>query len=114
MAAGAARAACAARTGSSTPTGIASAAATASTPSTNDRGAESLFRPTGRGKSWVMSDELTRNVGRNDRPVMGVDGKAPMASKHDGAAAYSNIVTISESPVAPGIVWAGTNDGNVQ
>ena len=27
---------------------------------------------------------------------------------------YSNIVTISESPVVPGIVWAGTNDGNVQ
>jgi hypothetical protein len=45
---------------------------------------------------------------------MGVDGKAPMASKHDGAAAYSNVVTLSESPVVPGIVWAGTNDGNVQ
>ena len=37
-----------------------------------------------------------------------------MASKHDGAAAYSNIITISESPVVPGIVWVGTNDGNVQ
>jgi hypothetical protein len=45
---------------------------------------------------------------------MEVDGKAPMASKHDGAAAYSNIVTVSESPVVPGIVWVGTNDGNVQ
>ena len=37
-----------------------------------------------------------------------------MASKHDGAASYSNIVTIGESPVVPGIVWVGTNDGNVQ
>ena len=38
-----------------------------------------------------------------------------MASKHDGAASYcNNVVTISESPVVPGIVWAGTNDGNVQ
>ena len=45
---------------------------------------------------------------------MGVDGKAPMASKHDGAASYSNIVTISESYVVPGILWVGTNDGNVQ
>ena len=61
-----------------------------------------------------MSRDLTRNIGRNDRPIMGVDGKAPMASKHDGAASYSNIITISESPVVPGIVWVGTNDGNVQ
>ena len=45
---------------------------------------------------------------------MGVDGKAPMASKHDGAASYSNIVTIGESPVTPVVVWVGTNDGNVQ
>jgi ligand-binding sensor domain-containing protein len=37
-----------------------------------------------------------------------------MASKHDGAASYSNIVTLGESPLAPGIVWVGTNDGNVQ
>ena len=62
----------------------------------------------------MVSPDLTKNIGRNDRPIMGVDGKAPMASKHDGAAAYSNIVTISESPVVPGIVWVGTNDGNVQ
>ncbi len=45
---------------------------------------------------------------------MGVAGTAPMASKHDGAASYSNIVTIGESPLVPGIVWVGTNDGNVQ
>ena len=51
-----------------------------------------------RGDTWMTSPDLTRNIGRNDRPIMGVDGKAPMASKHDGAASYSNIVTISESP----------------
>jgi photosystem II stability/assembly factor-like uncharacterized protein len=77
-------------------------------------GAERLFKSMDRGNTWVMSEDLTRNIGRNDRPIMGVDGKAPMASKHDGAAAYSNIVTISESPIVPGIVWVGTNDGNLQ
>jgi hypothetical protein len=45
---------------------------------------------------------------------MGVAGDAPMPSKHDGAGAFSSIVTISESPVVPGIIWVGTNDGNVQ
>src|SRR5436190_12158263 len=83
-------------------------------PSTIYLGAERVFKSMDRGNTWVMSEDLTRNVGRNDRPIMEVDGKAPMASKHDGAAAYSNVITISESPVVPGIVWAGTNDGNVQ
>ena len=83
-------------------------------PSTVYLGAERVFKSMDRGNTWVMSDDLTRKIGRNDRPIMEVDGKAPMASKHDGAAAYSNIVTISESPVIPGIVWVGTNDGNVQ
>ena len=77
-------------------------------------GAERLFRSFDRGDTWMASQDLTRNVGRNDRPIMGVDGQAPMASKHDGAASYSNIVTISESYVVPGIIWVGTNDGNVQ
>jgi photosystem II stability/assembly factor-like uncharacterized protein len=77
-------------------------------------GGDRLFKSMDRGNTWVISPDLTKNIGRNDRPIMGVDGKAPMASKHDGAASYSNVVTVSESPVVPGIVWAGTNDGNLQ
>ena len=77
-------------------------------------GGERLFRSFDRGDTWMASPDLTNNIGRNDRPIMGVPGSAPMASKHDGAASYSNIVTISESPVVPGILWVGTNDGNVQ
>jgi hypothetical protein len=77
-------------------------------------GGDRLFKSTTRGDSWTASPDLTKNIGRNDRPIMGVPGNAPMASKHDGAASYSNIVTIGESPLAPGVVWVGTNDGNVQ
>ena len=83
-------------------------------PNTVYLGGERVFRSTNRGDTWAASPDLTRNIGRNDRPLMGVDGKAPMASKHDGAASYSNVVTIAESPVVAGLVWAGTNDGNVQ
>ncbi len=77
-------------------------------------GADRLFRSNTRGDTWSASADLTNNIGRNDKPIMGVPGNAPMASKHDGAASYSNIVTISESPVSGGVVWVGTNDGNVQ
>jgi photosystem II stability/assembly factor-like uncharacterized protein len=83
-------------------------------PNTVYLGADRLFRSNTRGDSWIASPDLTRNIGRNDRPIMGVAGNAPMASKHDGAASYSNIVTIGESPLVEGIVWVGTNDGNVQ
>jgi photosystem II stability/assembly factor-like uncharacterized protein len=83
-------------------------------PSTIYLGGDRLFRSADRGDTWVASLDLTRNVGRNDRPIMGIEGKAPMASKHDGAASFSNIVTLGESPVVPGIVWVGTNDGNLQ
>ncbi len=37
-----------------------------------------------------------------------------MLSKNDGVVAYSTIIALSESPVMPGVVWAGTDDGNVQ
>ena len=77
-------------------------------------GGDRLFRSYDRGDTWMASPDLTRNIGRNDRSIMGVAGPAPMASKHDGAASYSNITTISESYVVPGILWVGTNDGNVQ
>ena len=77
-------------------------------------GGDRLFRSYDRGDTWMASTDLTRNVGRNDRPIMGVPGTAPMASKHDGAASYSNIVTVGESPLVPGIIWVGTNDGNLQ
>src|SRR4029079_11859920 len=83
-------------------------------PSTIYLGGERMFKSMDRGNTYRMSEDLTKNVGRNDRPIMGVDGKAPMASKHDGAASYSNINTISESYVLPGVLWVGTNDGNVQ
>ena len=70
-------------------------------------GADRLFRSYDRGDTWTASPDLTRNIGRNDRPIMGVDGKAPMASKHDGAASYSNIITISESPSSPACCGSG-------
>jgi len=83
-------------------------------PSTIYLGGDRVFKSTNRGDTWMPSPDLTNNIGRNDRTIMGVAGNAPMASKHDGAASYSNVVTIGESPLAQGVVWAGTNDGNVQ
>ncbi|MGE5816105.1 MAG: hypothetical protein ACM36C_16565, partial [Acidobacteriota bacterium] len=77
-------------------------------------GGDRLFISRDRGQTFTMTADLTRNFDRFKEPIMGVAGDAPMASKHDGAGAFSNIVTVSESPVVPGVLWVGTNDGNLQ
>ncbi len=77
-------------------------------------GGERLFISRDRGNTYTMTEDLTKHIGRNDRAIMGAAGDKPMASKHDGAASYSNIVTIAESSMLPGVLWVGTNDGNVQ
>jgi hypothetical protein len=46
--------------------------------------------------------------------MMGVPGDRTMLSKNDGVTAYSTITTISESPIMPGVVWVGTDDGTAQ
>ena len=77
-------------------------------------GANRLFKSYDRGDTYLYTPDLTKNISRFERPIMGVAGDAPMASKHDGAGAFSSVITVSESPIVPGVIWAGTNDGNVQ
>jgi len=83
-------------------------------PSTVYLGGNRLFKSLNRGEIFMMTDDLTRKLSRFTRPIMGVGGDAPMASKHDGVATTSVITTVAESPALPGVVWVGTNDGNVQ
>jgi photosystem II stability/assembly factor-like uncharacterized protein len=77
-------------------------------------GGNRLFKSYNRGDTWIASDDLTRRIDRNAISIMGVPGNRTMLSKNDGVAAYSTIVSLDESPVLPGVVWAGTDDGNVQ
>jgi photosystem II stability/assembly factor-like uncharacterized protein len=77
-------------------------------------GGNRVFISLDRGDTWTASEDLTRNVDRFKLPIMGVDGMAPMASKFDGYATNSVIVTLAESPLLPGVIWAGTDDGNLQ
>ncbi|HEX5873200.1 MAG TPA: hypothetical protein VFY60_01045, partial [Pyrinomonadaceae bacterium] len=77
-------------------------------------GGNRLFRSMDRGDTWTASIDLTKQIDRNTLSIMGVPGKEPMASKHDGYSGYGYIVSLAESPLVPGIVWVGTDDGNVQ
>jgi hypothetical protein len=77
-------------------------------------GGNKLFRSLDRGDTWTATIDLTKQIDRNTLPIMGVPGKDPMASKHDGYTGYGYVVTVAESPKLPGIIWVGTDDGNVQ
>jgi photosystem II stability/assembly factor-like uncharacterized protein len=77
-------------------------------------GGNRVFRSLDRGDTWTASSDLSKQIDRNTLPIMGVPGKDPMASKHDGYTGYGYVVTIAESPKMPGVVWAGTDDGNLQ
>jgi photosystem II stability/assembly factor-like uncharacterized protein len=78
-------------------------------------GAQFFFKSGTRGDTWWMNPtDLTNNVDRFATAIMGVAGNAPMASKHDGYSTNSVITTIAESPVRAGVIYVGTDDGNLQ
>jgi photosystem II stability/assembly factor-like uncharacterized protein len=79
--------------------------------------AQYFFKSTNRGDTWRMNTtDLSKHVNRwaAELPIMGVAGDKPMAEKHDGNSAGSMATQIRESPSKPGIVWVGTDDGNLQ
>jgi photosystem II stability/assembly factor-like uncharacterized protein len=79
--------------------------------------AQYFFKSINRGDSWTMNPlDLTKKVPRwsAEMPIMNVAGDKPMAEKHDGYSASSLITQIRESPSKPGIIWIGTDDGNLQ
>ena len=76
--------------------------------------ANKVFRSPDRGLSWVaVSQDLTTNEDRDDIVTMGVKGSDVTISRDDGIAAWPTIVAFAESPKRAGILYAGTDDGNL-
>jgi photosystem II stability/assembly factor-like uncharacterized protein len=76
-----------------------------------------FFKSNNRGDSWWMNKtDLTKNINRwaPEMSIMGVAGDKPMAEKHDGYSTSSTATQVRESPSRPGIIWVGTEDGNLQ
>ncbi|HLA91907.1 MAG TPA: hypothetical protein VJL28_15880, partial [Gemmatimonadaceae bacterium] len=77
-------------------------------------GGNRLFKSYNQGDTYVASADLTRQIDRCDVEMMGVPGNHTQLTKNDGVGSYSTIIAVSESRVMPGVVWAGTDDGQVQ
>ncbi len=78
-------------------------------------GGNRLFISNDRGDNWTtITADLTKAINRDRLPIMGVEVKSNVLSGHDGQENYSHITTIAESPFKEGVLWVGTDDGNVQ
>ena len=72
-------------------------------------GSQYVHVTTDRGNSWdVISPDLTRN----DTSRMGLSGG--LTPDNIGVEYAGTVFAIEESPITPGLIWAGTNDGLIQ
>lgn len=83
-------------------------------PKTLYLGGNRLFKTTDRGETWTASQDLTKAEDRDKLPIMGELPSREMLSRHDGVAAWGTLTTLAESPATAGVIWVGTDDGNVQ
>jgi hypothetical protein len=81
-------------------------------PATIYIGANHLLRSRDRGAKWEeASPDLTRRIDRDTLPIMGMKVDSTTLSRHDGVSAYGTITVIGESPIEPGVLYVGTDDG---
>jgi photosystem II stability/assembly factor-like uncharacterized protein len=79
-------------------------------PATVYWGGNVLFRSTDQGYSWdVISPDLT-----TDDPEKQRDSGGEIYNDNTAAEFHTTILSISESPAEAGVIWVGTDDGNVQ
>ena len=77
--------------------------------------ANKLFKSIDRGNSWeVISEDLTAQIDRNTWPVMGKYWSADAVVKDISTSQYNTIVSLDESPIKPGLLYVGTDDGVIQ
>lgn len=74
-----------------------------------------LFKSEDRGNSWTaISPDLTRQLARDELPVMGKIWGPDAVSKHVSTSFYGNCTALAESPKAEGLIYVGTDDGLIQ
>ena len=76
-------------------------------PNTLYHAGERLFKTTDGGMHW---DAISPDLTRNDKSKQQVSG-GPIDKDDSGAEYYDTIFAVAESPLAKGLIWAGTDDG---
>ena len=70
-------------------------------------GSNVVFKSSDKGKSWtVISPDLTRH----DPRTLGASG-GPITKDQTSIEYYATVFALAESPITPGLIWAGSDDG---
>ena len=77
--------------------------------------ANKVFRSDDYGNTWqVLSEDLTRQVDRNELEVMDRIWEFDAVAKNRSTSQFGTIVAFSESVLNPNLLFAGTDDGLIQ
>ena len=74
-------------------------------------GAQFLFRTQDRGQTW---ERISPDLTTNDPEKQKQEESGGVTIDNSAAEEYTTIYSISESPFDEKVIWAGTDDGNVQ
>jgi photosystem II stability/assembly factor-like uncharacterized protein len=91
-------------------------------------GGRHVFVSRDRGTTWTMTAPMGKGIDINQRNILEQSYSLPgcgrgagpgtrcILSKHDGYVnnEFGTVVELEESPKVPGLLWAGTDDGNLQ
>jgi photosystem II stability/assembly factor-like uncharacterized protein len=70
-------------------------------------GSNVVFKSSDKGKSWtIISPDLTRH----DPRTLGASG-GPITKDQTSIEYYGTVFALQESPITPGLIWAGSDDG---
>jgi len=74
-------------------------------------GAQYLYKSTDQGRNWKrISNDLTTN----DKKKQKQEESGGLSADNTSAENHCTIFTIAESPLDENLIWAGTDDGNLQ
>ena len=77
-------------------------------------GTNQLWKSTDRGDTWTPLGDMTTGVDRSKLRIMSQLPTETTLSLDDGVPYYPTITEIAESPLKRGLLYVGTDDGNVQ
>jgi photosystem II stability/assembly factor-like uncharacterized protein len=80
-------------------------------PATIYIGAQFLFRSRDHGQSW---ERISPDLTTNDPAKQKQEQSGGVTVDNSAAEMHTTVYSISESPLATGLIWVGTDDGNLQ
>ena len=83
-------------------------------PNTIYAGTNILWKSADNGATWQELDDLTTQTNRRELEIMGQHPDTSTASLDDGIPYWPTLTAIAESPLQKGLLYVGTDDGQVQ